>query len=148
MFFHWLTFIFTLSVLLIFSNIILLILPSSDLNGFIKRHGVADLKFCLWSFNVKNALFYAIHSIRSSKLMFFAISFPSRLIAFSSRGGTFLQVFVSLFLNIFCIPCVLVRTYLWKLFKEIDFEIEIETNLKTANFLDVTFNLTNSTYRP
>ena len=44
-FFHWLTFSFSISVLLIFSKIILLILPSSDLHGFIKRHGVADLNF-------------------------------------------------------------------------------------------------------
>ena len=33
-------------------------------------------------------------------------------------------------------------------FKEIDFKIEIETNLKIVNFLDVTFSLANSTYRP
>ena len=35
-----------------------------------------------------------------------------------------------------------------KLFKEIGFKIEIETNLKIFNFLDVTFNLTNSKYKP
>ena len=35
-----------------------------------------------------------------------------------------------------------------KLFKEIGFKIEIDTNLKIVNYLDVTFNLTNSTYRP
>ena len=34
------------------------------------------------------------------------------------------------------------------LFKEIGFKIEIETNLKIANFSDVTFNLGNNTYRP
>ena len=34
------------------------------------------------------------------------------------------------------------------MFKEIGFKIEIETNLKIVNFLDVTFNLANSTYRP
>ena len=35
-----------------------------------------------------------------------------------------------------------------KIFKEIGFKIEIETNLKTVDFLDVTFNLNNGTYRP
>ena len=35
-----------------------------------------------------------------------------------------------------------------KLFKETDFKIEIETNLKIVNFLDVKFSLTNSTNRP
>ena len=33
-------------------------------------------------------------------------------------------------------------------FKEIGFQIEIETNLKFVNFLDVTFSLASSTYRP
>ena len=32
--------------------------------------------------------------------------------------------------------------------KEIGLKIEIETNLKIENFLDDTFNLTNSTYKP
>ena len=40
-----LTLSFSISVLLIFSKIILLILQSSDLHGFIKRNGVADLNF-------------------------------------------------------------------------------------------------------
>ena len=35
-----------------------------------------------------------------------------------------------------------------KIFKEIGFNIEIETNMKEVDFLDVTFNLTNGTYRP
>ena len=34
-----------------------------------------------------------------------------------------------------------------KFFKEIGFKIEIETNLKIVNFLDVIFTLTNRTYR-
>ena len=34
------------------------------------------------------------------------------------------------------------------MFKEIGFKIEIETNLKIVNFLDITFNLASSTYRP
>ena len=33
-------------------------------------------------------------------------------------------------------------------FEEIGFKIETETNLRIVNFLDVTFNLINSTYRP
>ena len=33
------------------------------------------------------------------------------------------------------------------MFKEIGFKIEIEAHLKIVNFSDVTFNLTNSTYR-
>ena len=41
-----------------------------------------------------------------------------------------------------------IRKNVIKLFKEIGFKIEIETNLKIVNFLDVTFNLANSTYRP
>ena len=40
-----------------------------------------------------------------------------------------------------------IRKNVIKLFKEIGLKIEIETNLKIVNFLDVTFNLTNSTYR-
>ena len=35
-----------------------------------------------------------------------------------------------------------------KIVKEVGFEIEIRTNLKIVNFLDVTFNLTNGSYRP
>ena len=34
------------------------------------------------------------------------------------------------------------------MFKGVGFKIEIETNLKIVHFLDVTFNLANSTYRP
>ena len=41
-----------------------------------------------------------------------------------------------------------IRKNVIKLFKEIGFKIEIETYLKIVNFLDVTFNLINSTYRP
>ena len=41
-----------------------------------------------------------------------------------------------------------IRKNVIKLFKDTGFKIKIETNLKIVNFLDVTFNLTNSTYRP
>ena len=34
------------------------------------------------------------------------------------------------------------------MFKEVGFKIEIRTHLRIVNFLDVTFNLTNDTYRP
>ena len=35
----------------------------------------------------------------------------------------------------------------FKIFKEVGFEIEIKTNLKITDFLDVTFNLTNGKHR-
>ena len=35
-----------------------------------------------------------------------------------------------------------------KTFKEIGFKIDIETNLKIADLLDVTFNLINGSYKP
>ena len=35
-----------------------------------------------------------------------------------------------------------------KIFKEIGFKIDIETNLKIVNFLDMTFNLINVSYKP
>ena len=35
-----------------------------------------------------------------------------------------------------------------KTFKNIGFAIDVETNLKIVDFLDTTFNLNNSTYRP
>ena len=39
-----------------------------------------------------------------------------------------------------------IRKNVMKTFKEIGFKIEIRTNLKIVNFLNVTFNLTNGTY--
>ena len=41
-----------------------------------------------------------------------------------------------------------VRKNVIKIFKEVGFKIEIQTHLKIVDFLDVTFNLTNGTYRP
>ena len=35
-----------------------------------------------------------------------------------------------------------------KTFKELGFKIEIKTNLKISDFLDVMFNLTKDTYQP
>ena len=35
-----------------------------------------------------------------------------------------------------------------KIFNEIGFKIDIETNLKIVNFLDMTFNLINVSYKP
>ena len=35
-----------------------------------------------------------------------------------------------------------------KIFKDIGFAIDVETTLKNLNFLDITFNLKNGTYRP
>ena len=40
------------------------------------------------------------------------------------------------------------RKNLVKIFKNAGFDIEIETNLKQVNFLDITFNLDNGTYYP
>ena len=40
------------------------------------------------------------------------------------------------------------RNKIIKIFKEIGFKIDIETNLKIANFLDMTFNLINGSYKP
>ena len=39
------------------------------------------------------------------------------------------------------------RKTIIKIFKDIGFSIEIKTNLKDADFLDVTLNLQNGTYR-
>ena len=41
-----------------------------------------------------------------------------------------------------------VRKNVIKTFKEGGFKIENQTHLKIVNFLDVTFNLANGTYRP
>ena len=41
-----------------------------------------------------------------------------------------------------------VRMNVIKMFKEVDFKIEIQTHLKIVDVLDVTFNLANGTYRP
>ena len=41
-----------------------------------------------------------------------------------------------------------VRKNVIKIFKEVGFKIEIQTHLKIVNFLDVTFNLANGTYKP
>ena len=35
-----------------------------------------------------------------------------------------------------------------KIFKDIGFTIDVETKLKVIDFLDITFNLNNGTYRP
>ena len=41
-----------------------------------------------------------------------------------------------------------IRQAISKTFNDIGFQIEIETNLKTVDFLDVSFNLPNNSYRP
>ena len=41
-----------------------------------------------------------------------------------------------------------VRKNVIKISKEVGFKIEVQTQLKIVNFLDVTFNLVNGTYRP
>ena len=40
------------------------------------------------------------------------------------------------------------RKKIVKIFRDTDFSIDITTNLVEVNFLDVTFNLLNETYRP
>ena len=40
------------------------------------------------------------------------------------------------------------RKKIIKIFKEIGFKIDIETNLEIVNFLDMTFNLINGSYKP
>ena len=40
-----------------------------------------------------------------------------------------------------------VRKNVIKIFEAVGFKIEIQTHLKTVNFLDVTFTLANGTYR-
>ena len=40
------------------------------------------------------------------------------------------------------------RQKIIKIFKEIGFKIDIETNLKIVSFLDMTFNLINGSYKP
>ena len=40
------------------------------------------------------------------------------------------------------------RKNIIKIFKDVGFKIEIQTNLKIVDFLDVTFNLENGTYCP
>ena len=40
------------------------------------------------------------------------------------------------------------RKNIIKIFKDVGFKIEIQTNPKIVDFLDVTFNLENGTYRP
>ena len=40
------------------------------------------------------------------------------------------------------------REEVTKIFKEIGFEIEIQTNLKVVDFLDIAFNLSSGTYKP
>ena len=40
------------------------------------------------------------------------------------------------------------RKNIIRIFKDIDFVIDVETYLKIVDFLDITFNLNNATYRP
>ena len=41
-----------------------------------------------------------------------------------------------------------IRKNIIKIFKDVGFKIEIQTNIKIVDFLDLTFNLENGTYRP
>ena len=41
-----------------------------------------------------------------------------------------------------------IRKEVIKIFKEVGFKIEIKSNLKVVDFLNITFNLSNGTWKP
>ena len=100
-FFYWFKLMRSAKYLFAFSKISLLILPSSDLQGFSNRQGVLILKLVLRSFSVINTWFWAVHSTLLSNLIPFAICFSSKLIASSKRGVAFLYVLVMVSFNNF-----------------------------------------------
>ena len=79
--FHWLTCNNLTKCWLMFSKIDLLTLPSSLLEGFIRRQCKLDWKLSLWSFKVIKAGVLARHSILSLSWIFYAMFFASILIA-------------------------------------------------------------------
>ena len=96
-FFHWLTHNSLIKCWFIFSEIDLLILPSSLLEGFIKRQGKLDWKLSLWSFKVVKAGVLVRDSILSPSWVFFAMFFASILIAFSERSVDFLLYYLIIY---------------------------------------------------
>ena len=50
--------------------------------------------------------------------------------------------------NVDCQQIDRTRKNIMKIFKDIGYAIDVETNLKIVDFLDITFNLNNDTYRP
>ena len=81
-------------LLLILSRISLLILPISDLVGFISRQVGLLAKFGLWSFNVINASLLAAASTLSSMPSFVAIFLFSVWMSRMVLGCAFLYDFV------------------------------------------------------
>ena len=67
-FLHWFNLVVATTFLLILSMICLLMIPISDLNGFMSLHVGLLLKFGLWSFKVTNASFSDVDSILLAEL--------------------------------------------------------------------------------
>ena len=63
MFLHWFNLVVATTFLFIFSRICLLMIPISNLDGFMGLHVGLLLKFGLWSFKVTTASFSAVDSI-------------------------------------------------------------------------------------
>ena len=74
-FFHWLSPVFCLIVVLMFSRICLLIRPISLFAGLMSLHVGLFWKLSLWSLSVMNACRFAIHSVRSSMLRLAAMQY-------------------------------------------------------------------------
>ena len=93
-FFYWLNLDALVILLLILSRIVLLILPISDLLGWISRQVGLLAKFGLWSFSVMSASLLAVMSTLSSMPSFVAMFLFSEWMARVVLGCAFLQDFV------------------------------------------------------
>ena len=89
-FFHWLNSDALVILLLILSRIVLLILPISDLLGWISRQVGLLAKFGLWSFSVMKASLLAVMSTLSSMPRFVAMFLFSEWMARVVLGCAFL----------------------------------------------------------
>ena len=96
-FLHWFNLVVATTFLLILSRICLLMIPISDLDGFMSLHVGLLLKFGLWSFKVTNASFSAVDSILLAKLSCVAIFFSSAVMLDVAFLGAFLYALVMLF---------------------------------------------------
>ena len=74
-FFHWLSFVISLTFELILSRICLLTFPSSFFAGFMRRHVGWLAKLSLWSFRLLKGCCFAICSVRLSMLSSWVIDF-------------------------------------------------------------------------
>ena len=95
-FFHWLSPVFCLIVVLMLSRICLLIRPISLFAGLMSLHVGLFWKLSLWSLRVMNACRFAIHSARSSMLRLAAMFLASLLMLMMSLSFAFLYVVVML----------------------------------------------------